>query len=89
MKPREEYKYKWYLFGCKDAGYLHEKKQDKGLNFGEKLLYYFHMASCHLCRKYVKHLELIKKNILDYALDIKLDFNKKEKIQKTIQNNLK
>lgn len=88
MKSEEEYTYKWYLFGCKDAGYLHEKKNDVGLTFKEKLLYYFHLTTCHMCRKYVKHLKKIDTLIHESFSHIKLHQPTKNTIQKEINNRL-
>lgn len=88
MSENREYKYKWYLFGCKDAGYLHEKKHDTGLSFSEKILYYFHLATCHLCRKYVAQLGLIMKNIQQILDEIKLEKVEKNKIHNKIKEKL-
>lgn len=86
---KEEYTYKWYLFGCKDAGYLHEKKNDKGLTFGEKILYNFHMATCKMCRKYVKQLRIIKNNIHTIFHEISMDPKTKDNIRQKIKLFLK
>jgi hypothetical protein len=85
---KEEYTYKWYLFGCKDAGYLHEKKNNAGLTLKEKILYNFHMATCNMCRKYIKHLKIIDALLHDYFSHIKLHHESKNTIQKEINNRL-
>jgi len=78
----KEHKYKWYTFGCKDAGYLHEKKLHQGLTAGEKILYYFHLSICHLCRRYVRHLNLIHNNLMEWMKGIGMDPGKKEELKK-------
>lgn len=86
IKMKEEvYKYKWYLFGCKDAGYLHEKKHDIGLTLSEIILYHFHMLTCNMCRRYIKQLRIIQSKINILFQEIYMNAETKEKIQKVIE----
>lgn len=88
MKKEEEYTYKWYLFGCKDAGYLHEKKKDFGLTLKEKILYHFHMFTCAMCRKYVKHLKKIDTLLREQFYNIKLRQESKKNIQQEVKKRI-
>jgi hypothetical protein len=60
MEEIKAHTYKWYEFGCKDASYLKTKSEYHELNFSEKFLYHFHLATCKYCRRFVKQVNQIE-----------------------------
>ncbi len=90
MEELKEYTYKWYKFGCKDASYLKIKEDFYKLNFFEKTLLIFHLATCKYCRRFVKQIfkinTLLKKVIANSTL--KLSEKKKLTLNQLITENL-
>ena len=45
---------------CKEASYLHQKKQEGQLDVPERFGLWFHLLYCKFCRQFVKQVELIE-----------------------------
>ncbi|MBA3665410.1 MAG: hypothetical protein H0W61_14540 [Bacteroidetes bacterium] len=90
MEEIKEHIYKWYEFGCKDASYLKTKADYSTLNFSEKFLYNFHLATCKYCRRFVKQVNKIDA-LLKLGTDqvgLRMSDKKKLAINQVITENL-
>lgn len=80
MEEIKAHTYKWYEFGCKDASYLKTKADYTSLSLSEKLLYYFHLAICKYCRRFVKQVNRIDALLKSQNINNGIEMAEKKKL---------
>ncbi len=81
------------FISCRDATYLHGKRESDALTFGEKLGLQFHLLICKFCRRFFNQLDEIESHTHAFSHSGKtmeqLGAPAKEKMQQAIQQQLK
>jgi hypothetical protein len=78
---------------CRDVTYLHEKKKEGKLSFGEMIGMRLHLLYCGLCRLFFKQLDGLEKQSYHLShsdkISSSLDTAAKEKMRQRLADELR
>ncbi len=79
------------MLNCRKASEIALAAQDRKLTFRERIALWFHLSMCHMCRAFMRQLEIIRKTTQTMQIEnqkpgtVKLADDARERIRKRLK----